>query len=726
MFSLLPKISATLALRARPRPRKPRPAVLIFVLVLPSLATAESRTRLTIDDLVERVQISTVSVSPDGTRVAYLSVKALPREDAYEIELRLASTNCQRCSVLLDGYRLSPAAAFEPDTGTLNRTAGQFLWRTDSGQLAYTTHRRSGTEVRIRRIRDGEEKAILQGFREIAITSMPARDSESFRIETVQEPGKNQRLSALPPDLGLLVKDGYRFYGPLLNPKVHGKSLTQDWECDWKSIKKVGDARLEVRGFPEAWEEVKPEAGNEKQGNNEGRNDSDTVTNSRSEFRSPTGDWAATVEDSDINLRDPEGARRRTRILLSDVRTPEAKPQILNNSDDPLAFITVLGWRNDGAEFYYLSEGSQYSFIYAVTRDGHTRDVYRDEAGLVAPSATAELSRDGRIAVLVRSTNTMPDELVEVDLRTGSSKVLHSPNERFGTANPASVRFVRIDCCGGEFYGRLYLPKDYNPQTKLPLVFTNYLSTPGFYASVGDEVPILLLVEHGIAVFTLNSRNANIISRTGDFRFEIERLAKPLHALEWVRDHFATDGIIDPQRCGLTGVSYGAEIAMYAYWRSRMFRAISVSTGGWEPMNYFLAGVNFSKFLDSRGLSLSDSAAYGNWKQLSASLNLQADMPPLLLQSPDQEEYFGNVELWLRLKRGGLPVEWVLYPDEGHVKRSPADRWWVYQRNLDWFRFWLKDEQDPDPAKREQYTRWQQMKRQLEITAKRENQQQAQ
>jgi hypothetical protein len=30
----------------------------------------------------------------------------------------------------------------------------------------------------------------------------------------------------------------------------------------------------------------------------------------------------------------------------------------------------------------------------------------------------------------------------------------------------------------------------------------------------------------------------------------------------------------------------------------------------------------------------------------------------------------------------------------------------VYQRNIDWFRFWLQVYQDPDPGKREEYKRW--------------------
>jgi hypothetical protein len=31
--------------------------------------------------------------------------------------------------------------------------------------------------------------------------------------------------------------------------------------------------------------------------------------------------------------------------------------------------------------------------------------------------------------------------------------------------------------------------------------------------------------------------------------------------------------------------------------------------------------------------------------------------------------------------------------------------------SVDWFRFWLKGEEDPDPAKKEQYERWRGLKK---------------
>ena len=52
-----------------------------------------------------------------------------------------------------------------------------------------------------------------------------------------------------------------------------------------------------------------------------------------------------------------------------------------------------------------------------------------------------------------------------------------------------------------------------------------------------------------------------------------------------------------------------------------------------------------------------------------------------------------------------------MFPNESHLKVLPRHQLAVYERNLDWFRFWLQDYVDPDPLKAPQlYQRWQAMK----------------
>jgi hypothetical protein len=44
------------------------------------------------------------------------------------------------------------------------------------------------------------------------------------------------------------------------------------------------------------------------------------------------------------------------------------------------------------------------------------------------------------------------------------------------------------------------------------------------------------------------------------------------------------------------------------------------------------------------------------------------------------------------------------------LKVEPRHRLAVYERNLDWFRYWLQNYRDPDKAKAAQYDRWDKLK----------------
>jgi len=61
-------------------------------------------------------------------------------------------------------------------------------------------------------------------------------------------------------------------------------------------------------------------------------------------------------------------------------------------------------------------------------------------------------------------------------------------------------------------------------------------------------------------------------------------------------------------------------------------------------------------------------------------------------------------------------VEPFVYPNELHEINQPRHRYQIYERNLDWFRFWLKSEEDSSPAKAEQFARWRELRKLQEAT----------
>ena len=625
-----------------------------FALPLAMFASDESR-GVTVADLLGRTTIASFSISPNGHQVAFLGVRALPREDRYEVSLYLQKTTSSEHRSVLAQNLLPASEVYDKDGHSPLRTLSQYVWSPDSKRILYTLHTSQGMELAVEDVSTGTRMALLTGHEYVELEDVVA-DPSLIGVKTFDHT-PNTLPKGLPRDTALLMKDGYRFDFPLNNPKMGLPILAESWKYKW--------------GAPRVTR----------------------VLNSKTTQYWPYPDeyfWDG--NSLEIRLNDALPSQLKT------VSTKVADPETRSDQER-----LELEMQLDGTV--------------VKVRDGSVlRELYKDNALLIAHTAEhtdrsrkVYLSRDRRTAVLLRSTNLVPDELVNVDLLSGKTTVLFAPNEKFRQKTQRiSVRVMTIPVADGKLNGRLFLPADYDDKKRYPLVFTTYLSTPGF--NLGSfEVPILPLVTHHIAVFALDARSANEVGHGGDFEPQLRRMRRPLEAIEWVIDHLTSEGVVDPERVGVSGLSYGAEISMYVYWKSRRIRAISAATGSWEPSWYYLGGLGWAGFVNDTGMTDPTIEGFSKWKELSAGLNARPDLPPLLWQAPD-EERLGCVETWVELRRAGAQVEWLEYTDEGHVKRSPANVWWVHQRNLDWFRFWLKDEEDPDARKTAQYVRWRAMR----------------
>jgi dipeptidyl aminopeptidase/acylaminoacyl peptidase len=230
---------------------------------------------------------------------------------------------------------------------------------------------------------------------------------------------------------------------------------------------------------------------------------------------------------------------------------------------------------------------------------------------------------------------------------------------------------------------------------------------------VGNEYPIHLLAERGLCVLSVD-RPENRLAYAQLDHPEAMRLLhhdgrdhkSVLTALEAAVEQLTERGWIDPKRVGISGLSDGADKGTYAISHSTKihFAAAAVSGAGNDPVIHYYGG---PQYRDKDSLRIGDpfGDAQAAWRELSPMLNASRIEAPLLIQASDFE-YSLAVPLFLTLKEAGKPVELIVYPQERHLKTQPVHRLRVYQRNVDWFGFWLSGREDPDPDKREQYLRW--------------------
>jgi hypothetical protein len=64
------------------------------------------------------------------------------------------------------------------------------------------------------------------------------------------------------------------------------------------------------------------------------------------------------------------------------------------------------------------------------------------------------------------------------------------------------------------------------------------------------------------------------------------------------------------------------------------------------------------------------------------------------------------------------PVDLIVLNTRQHVVADPTMRLAAQGENVDWFRFWLKGEEDPDPRKSERYRRWRELRQRQDANIK--------
>lgn len=434
--------------------------------------------------------------------------------------------------------------------------------------------------------------------------------------------------------------------------------------------------------------------------------------------RSATADEQGRVNKSGVLQLGPHESVLKSRLSkdgrseLLVVRTPAGFAIVLkstvNNSLTQItppsnAYISNLWWSKDETQIYF-----EESDLKAVsTRGGPVRELSKSTDIL----SDFSFDQDGSTAACIRTNPTLPPQIAILDLKTGIPRPLVDANPEFqNIALSPATRLEWKNKYGLATYGHLVKPLNYEPGKRYPLIVTTYASGGFLRGASGDEYPIQVFAANGFAVLDFAAPTRPVVS-DGDFQKAKVIWDSPMDSLATVLKMLDDMGLIQPDKRGLSGLSYGSEITAYTISHSNLFQAAAASQGGSrDPLFYDLAETAWQKRLAEWGLGgrPQDKAAT-NWREVSASLNAERINAALLIQISDSEMLTSQM-LYNSLKELNKPIEMIVYADESHVKSQPRHRYEIYQRNLDWFSFWLQDKEDNDPDKRAQYARWRSMR----------------
>lgn len=642
-------------------------------------SAAPASTPPSLRELVEAADISSISASPDARLVAFRVDRASVESNSYSLGWHIAELETGRVREI--------GSAGEPildDPGLL--AAEPPIWSPDGRWIYYRSLRSGAVQIWRSAVDGSEAEAVTAEAGDVlSLEAAPGGGSILYRVGPPR--AEIERAELEEYDSGILVDAHVElgqnvFRGAL----VHGRRATQRLTGPWFSRGNVLWERPErQRRLDLATLEVTDEAGGEG-------------TAPETPGARPVATAVAAKGDvASASWKDKAGS---IEVVRKDGGTVSCAAALCRTGR-----IVWLAWRpgQDQLLFAVSDLADVQSLPLWDLGSGKLREVRRGAGFLNGgrqerwPCAVASEE-----AVCVLAEPNGPPRLERIDLASGRSRLLHDPNWSLRLRPwPRAERIAWRSPEGREFNGVLFLPER-KTGGKQPL-FINYYRCSGYIrGGVGDEWPFAALASSGIASACINTtRNAGEQEGVGQYRWALAGIETLVARLE-------ARGLVDRARVGMGGLSFGSEVTLWTLMYSDLLAAASIASPSFEPATYWLNNMKGRRHRDVLrkvwGLGSPDETPE-QWRLLSPALNTERIRAPLLLQTSEQESRYG-IEFYGRLSNSATPTELYVFPEEPHLKVQPRHRLSVYRRNLDWFRFWLQDFIDPDPAKAEQYRRW--------------------
>ena len=294
---------------------------------------------------------------------------------------------------------------------------------------------------------------------------------------------------------------------------------------------------------------------------------------------------------------------------------------------------------------------------------------------------SVRFSRDeGRIAFLIDSA-TSPANLHVVDLASQDhAQLTNALNPAISEAEMVEAEVVRFESFDGlEIPGILYRPHGASADNPVPaLVWVH--GGPGGQSRIGYSATIQHLVNHGYAVYAANNRGSSGYGKTfyhmDDRRHGEEDLRDIVAAGDWLRQQ----DWVDAGKVGVIGGSYGGFMTAAALTFHPDAFEVGINIFGVTNWERTLASIppwweSFREALyDEMGDPATDAERHRAISPLFHAENVTK--PLLVIQGANDPRVLQveSDELVEAVRANGVPVEYVLFPDEGHGFRRRENR----------------------------------------------------
>ncbi|MHC4974997.1 MAG: S9 family peptidase [Planctomycetota bacterium] len=410
-------------------------------------------------------------------------------------------------------------------------------------------------------------------------------------------------------------------------------------------------------------------------------------------------------------------------VFLVDLDADDQSPVLVTEHEGFISFATS-GFSNDSSTLYLSSnEGSEWNRIWAynmVTGDksieleadwdifgiGHSwdgryrqwainndartdvfvKDLQTDKPLDLPEMPAADItginfSRSGNLMAFYVNGATSPSNLFVMDLNSGSyTQLTDSMNPMIDQSHLVNAEVVRFPSFDGlDIPSLLYKPHGASAENPAPVMLWIH-GGPGGQTRIGYSANIQALVNHGYAVFAVNNRGSSGYGKTffhlDDRKHGDDDLMDCVYGKRWLE----TQDWVDADKIGIMGGSYGGYMTAAAMTYHPDEFAVGINIFGVTNWLRTLESIpawweSFRESLyDEMGDPATDRERLHRISPLFHASNVKN--PVMVIQGANDPRVLQveSDELVEAIRANGVPVEYILFPDEGHGFRSKANR----------------------------------------------------
>jgi len=339
--------------------------------------------------------------------------------------------------------------------------------------------------------------------------------------------------------------------------------------------------------------------------------------------------------------------------------------------------------------YIYFSRNGKYR-VTGVNADAKTEIQVRDtESGEEvdlpelpdAQISSVNIARSEEIMSFYVNGSRSPNNLYTYDFTTGEvNQLTQSLNPKIDPRDLVDAQIVRYESFDGlEIPALLYKPHQIKPGAKAPAIVSVH-GGPGGQARVGYDALNQYLVNHGYVLIDVNNRGSSGYGKSfyqaDDRKHGDEDLQDCIEA----KDFLASTGYVDTSRVAILGGSYGGYMVLAAltfeptafaagvdlFGISNWIRTLESIPPWWEAQRKAL--------YQEIGNPKEDREYLRSISPLFHAENIQR--PLLVLQGANDPRVIKEEsdDIVGAVKENNVPVEYVVFDDEGHGFRKKSNR----------------------------------------------------